>query len=69
MLAPPASTLRNWWSSPTGLVFEPAPVPDALRFLLTAMAAGVVVPGVRDLYAALGLPGGAWPWQAGAGKP
>ncbi len=27
------------------------------------MAVGVFLSGIRDLYAALGLPGGAWPWK------
>jgi hypothetical protein len=31
---------------------------------LLAMAAGVLLSGLRDLYAALGLPGGGWPWTA-----
>jgi hypothetical protein len=29
---------------------------------LTAMAIGVFASGVRDLYAALDLPHGGWPW-------
>ena len=30
--------------------------------ILLIMAVGVFLSGVRDLYAALGLPGGNWPW-------
>jgi hypothetical protein len=35
-----------------------------LVVMLLAMAAGVLLSGLRDLYAALVLPGGAWPWPA-----
>jgi hypothetical protein len=56
----------EWWSLPTGFAFTPAEAPAALRWCLTAMAAGVFLSGARDLYAALGLPGGAWPWGASA---
>jgi hypothetical protein len=31
------------------------------------MAAGVTLSGARDLYAALGLPGGNWPWPLETG--
>jgi hypothetical protein len=57
--------LWHWWSLPTGLVPTPAPVPELLRWVLTVMAVGVFLSGVRDLYAALGLPHGGWPWAAG----
>jgi hypothetical protein len=63
MVANLIPVLRVWWRSPTALVYQPPPVPDALRWALLAMAAGVFVSGVRDLYAALGLPGGGWPWD------
>jgi len=55
-------TLAAWWNSPTALLIGPAPGPALLRWSLTVMGFGVVASGVRDLYAALGLPGGAWPW-------
>jgi hypothetical protein len=32
------------------------------------MGIGVVLSGLRDLYAALELPGGAWPWRAATGE-
>jgi hypothetical protein len=67
MLACLVPTLAGWWAEPTGLVLSPAPVPAALRRLLTLMAAGVLASGLRDLYAALELPGGAWPWRPRAG--
>lgn len=53
-----------WWSLPTALVAAPSEVPDLLRWALTAMAAGVFLSGLRDLYAALQLPYGGWPWIA-----
>jgi hypothetical protein len=62
MLASLAPTLISWWGSPTALSIEPATISGWVRIVLTAMGAGVVVSGLRDLYAALGLPGGGWPW-------
>lgn len=58
--------LGHWWSLPTALTATPAPPPEALRWALTLMAGGVFVSGLRDLYATLGLPGGAWPWSVEA---
>jgi hypothetical protein len=55
--------LLQWWRLPTGLVVGPAAVPEALRWSLLLMAVGVSLSGVRDLYAALGLPYGGWPWR------
>jgi hypothetical protein len=46
---------------PTG---GPVTAPEPLRWSLTAMSIGVFLSGVRDLYAALGLPHGGWPWSA-----
>ncbi|MDH3404335.1 MAG: hypothetical protein OES32_13960 [Acidobacteriota bacterium] len=62
MLATLVPTLIGWWQSPTALAVEPAPVAQWLRLSLTVMAAGVLASGLRDLYAALGLPHGGWPW-------
>ncbi len=56
-------TLIQWWKSPTALLIQPAPVPEWLRWSLLAMAAGVFLSGIRDLYAAFGLPNGGWPWK------
>lgn len=39
-------------------------VPRELGWLLTLMAVGVAASGLRDAYAAVGMPGGAWPWRA-----
>lgn len=55
--------LIGWWSMPTALLWQPAPVPEFLRWGLTVMAIGVLLSGLRDLYAALGLPAGGWPWS------
>ena len=62
MLASLAPTLNSWWGSPTGLAIAPATIPEWTRIVVTAMGVGVVGSGLRDLYAALGLPGGGWPW-------
>ena len=56
--------LWRWWSQPTALALQQYDVPPALVAILLLMAAGVFLSGVRDLYAALGLPGGNWPWPA-----
>jgi hypothetical protein len=57
-------TLWSWWSLPTTLAPVPAAAPAVLSWGLTVMATGVFASGVRDLYAAFGLPHGGWPWQA-----
>lgn len=62
MLASLLPELWHWWQLPTSLVGQPAPVAEFLRWALTIMAIGVGLSGIRDLYAASGLPGGAWPW-------
>jgi len=49
---------------PSYLVSAAAAVPEALRWTLSIMGLGVVLSGIRDLYAALGLPQGGWPWAA-----
>jgi hypothetical protein len=56
--------LDAWRQSPTALAPHAAAVPAWLLWLLTLMAAGVALSGARDAYAALGLPGGGWPWRA-----
>lgn len=64
MLAFLVPTLMEWWRMPSGLSLDRADIPDWLRWTLTVMAAGVFLSGLRDLYAATGLPHGGWPWQA-----
>src|SRR5260370_4352630 len=61
MLASLIAVLRDWWSMPTALAIGPAPVPAGLRWPLRALAAVVFPSGLRDLYAAYGLPWGGWP--------
>jgi hypothetical protein len=62
MIAHLVPVLCGWWTLPTTFAMSLPDVPEILRWLLTAMAAGVFLSGVRDLYAGLGLPFGAWPW-------
>jgi hypothetical protein len=64
MLASHAPALNSRRGSPTGLTVEPAAIHEWMRIVLSAMGVGVVGSGLRDLYAALGLPGGGWPWGA-----
>lgn len=63
MLGYLAPTLWRWAQEPTSLVPTTHPVPDPLIWALSAMAAGILVHGCRDLYAVLGLPGSHWPWR------
>lgn len=62
MLAWLAPELIEWWSRPTALAAHAPAVPQLLRWALAVMAGGVFLSGMRDLYAASGLPGGSWPW-------
>jgi hypothetical protein len=62
MLAFLVPILWGWWGEPTALVARPMAALTALDWLLLLMAVGVFASGARDLYAALGLPGGNWPW-------
>ncbi len=53
----------DWWGATTEFASAGHAAPLWLRWALTLMAAGVLISGVRDLYAALGMPGGGWPWK------
>jgi phosphatidylglycerophosphate synthase len=64
MLANLLPALDAWRRAPTGFAPHAEAVPAGLVWLLTLMAAGVFASGARDAYAALGLPGGEWPWRA-----
>jgi hypothetical protein len=68
MVANLLPVLWQWWQLPTALAPAVAAVPELLRWSLTIMAVGVFLSGVRDLYAALGLPHGAWPWGRDEGR-
>ncbi len=63
MVAHVLPAIGRWWTLPTALVVDWIEMPDALRWALFTMAAGVFLSGVRDLYAALELPRGSWPWK------
>ena len=65
MLAFLMPVINRWWSLPTALALEPPAISDSLRWSLSAMAIGVFLSGLRDLYAALELPHGGWPWDNG----
>jgi hypothetical protein len=63
MIATLIPVLIAWSQLPTALAPTPHDIPDLLRWGLVAMAVGVFVSGLRDLYAAYELPHGSWPWQ------
>lgn len=71
MLANLVPVLLGWWQRPAGIAFEPAPVPLLLSLALSAMAAGILVSGLRDVYAILGFPQprASWPWNPRSGVP
>jgi hypothetical protein len=54
--------LREWWTVPSRLVMASPANSIVLSWILTVMAVGVLLSGVRDLCAAAGVPGSAWPW-------
>jgi hypothetical protein len=62
MLANLLPTLWRWFHLPTAFTPAETAAPELLRGSLTVMAIGVGLSGVRDLYAAIGLPHGGWPW-------
>ncbi len=54
--------LRLWWTWPSSLTIASPANSTVLSWILTVMAVGVLLSGVRDLCAAGGRPGSAWPW-------
>ena len=62
MIASLVPVLIGWWLLPNAVVVVSPDVPAALRWALAMMAVGVLASGLRDLYAAYGLPHGGWPW-------
>ena len=62
MLANLVPILVEWGHLPTQLRIETSCAPY-LRWVLSAMAVGVFVSGVRDLYAVFELPRSGWPWK------
>lgn len=63
MIANLLPTLQDWWLSPTTFSFAPAKIPETLRWILSVMATGVFLSGIRDFYAALEMPYGSLPWD------
>ena len=63
MLASLAPTLSSWWGNQTGLTLEASTIPEWMRSTVSGMGVGVVLSGLRDLYAALGLRRAGWPWE------
>ncbi len=57
--------LLRWSEEATALAPAKWDTPRELGWVLAAMGAGVLSSGLRDAYAALGLPGGGWPWARG----
>jgi phosphatidylglycerophosphate synthase len=68
MLANLLPALNVWRRAPTALAPHAEAVPAGLVWVLTLMSAGVALSGLRDAYAALGLPHGAWPGRAEGAK-
>lgn len=55
------TTLLEWWALPTEMARSN--VSDILKWSLVVMGVGVFLSGVRDLLAAIELPGAGWPWK------
>jgi hypothetical protein len=68
MLANLLPAVLGWRRAPAALAPHTQAVPEGLVWLLTLMSLGVALSGLRDGYAALGLPGGGWPWRAEGAK-
>lgn len=68
MLAYAVPAVRVWWTQPTQLTIAPHIISGTLRGIMSLMAVGVFLSGIRDLYASAGLPGSAWPWAPVSGK-
>ena len=66
MVAKLIPVLGGWWDRPTAIMVESVEIPAALQWGLLVMAAGVLLSGLRDLYAAIELPNGSWPWTSEA---
>jgi len=63
MLAFLLPVVSRWWTLQTALALDPPAIPEFLRWSLSTMTIGVFLSGLRDLYAALELPHGGWPWD------
>lgn len=69
MLAYLVPTMGRWVTRPTALSTANHPIPDQLTWTLQAMAAGILLHGLRDLYAVLDLPGSHWPYPPADHSP
>jgi len=56
--------LITWWKMPSRLSIALRDIPQLPRWSLLVMALGVLLSGIRDLYAALELHRGGWPWDS-----
>jgi len=56
-------TMHAWWRLPARLAAAAPPPSVILGCILTVMAAGVFLSGVRDWCASSGMRGSAWPWE------
>ena len=63
LLANMAPVLWTWGTEHRGLVPLQQPSHMGLRWTLTVMGMGVLLSGIRDLCAAAGVRGSAWPWN------
>ena len=63
MIASLIPVLIAWWPMPSTVLLDLPDIPPGLRWALVIMAGGVLLSGIRDLYAAYQLPHGAWPWK------
>jgi hypothetical protein len=55
--------LRAWWSAQTKIVLSAPPIGVSIRWILTAMAVGVLASGVRDWLASAEVTRSARPWK------
>ena len=55
-------TMHQWWLEPARLALATPPPSTLLGAILTLMAAGVLLSGIRDWCASTGMRGSAWPW-------
>jgi hypothetical protein len=62
MLAAMTPTVVAWLGQPTALTAAHHPLPSWFLVALTLMGVGTLLSGVRDAYAAAGLPGCSYPW-------
>ena len=55
--------IADWWTAETAWASVRYEVPRALEIGFVLMSCGLIASGIRDAYAALGLPGGSFPWR------